>query len=246
MWKDENVPAHWEESPKEWKRLFPDWEYKFWTDKTMREFMEKHYPDFLDIYDNYDYPIQRSDAFRYHILEEIGGIYSDLDIVPTNNFVHFFENTDAEVYLPMTQNILSFTNCIMMSKKGSKFWKHVQKLLRERAGKQNKWWYYIPHFCVIFSSGPQLLTRCVETYQLPIALLPRNIISQDMTSPHIKDNKYTMALQGQSWNKWDSHALAFFYTKRNIFYQLIVIIFIYWIYLFILYRNNYLKHNFLD
>jgi mannosyltransferase OCH1-like enzyme len=242
MWKDENVPVQWEESPREWKRLFPDWEYKFWTDKTMREFMEKHYPDFLETYDNYEYPIQRSDSFRYHILEFEGGIYSDLDIVPTSNFTWFFENTDAEVYLPMTQNILSFTNCIMASKRNAPFWKHVQKWLKIRAGK----WYICAHFTVIFQCGPQLLTKSVETYNKPIGLLPRNIISQDMTNPHIKNNEYTLALFGRSWNRWDSHLLGFFYINRKTFYQLVFVLLIYWIYLFFLYRSNYMEYHLVD
>jgi len=243
MWKDENIPEHWKDSPKEYKRLFPDWEYKFWTDKTMREFMVEHYPDFLDMYDSYPYPIQRADSFRCFVLEKIGGIYSDLDIVPTSNFQWLFENTDAEVYLPMTQNILSFTNCIMVSKKNSPFWKHAQKWLRKRAGKRSEWWGKFNHFLIIFSTGPQLITKAVETYNSTIGLLPRNIISQDMTNPEIKNNMFTYATYGRSWNRWDSHFLIFFYVNRSKFYKLVFLLLIYWIYLFFWYQSFYQQHN---
>ena len=235
MWKDNNVPEHWLESPKEWKRLFPDFAHMFWTDVTMREFMVQHYNWFLPIYDGYKYPIQRSDSFRCFMLHFYGGIYSDLDIVPTSNFTYLFENTNAEVYLPMTQNILSFTNCLMMSQKKARFWETTFKVMKERANKN----YWLTHFQIIFSTGPQMLTKSVEIYNQPIGLLPRNIISQNMTNPEIKDNTYTKALYGRSWHRWDSTIITGIYVNRNLIYKGLFMLLIYWIYLFIIYRNYY-------
>ncbi len=237
MWKDENVPAQWAESPKEWIRLFPDWEYKFWTDKTMREFMVQHYPDFVETYDNYPYPIQRADSFRCYILHYYGGIYSDLDIVATSNFQFLFEDTDAEVYLPKTDNIESYTNCIMASKSGAKFWEHTFEVLKKRA-KIN---YKISYVRIIYSAGPQALTFSVNTYPNPICVLPRCIISQNLTNPEIKDNRFTRALVGGSWHRWDAVVVTTVYTNRKSLYILFLASLIYWIYLFFLYRNYYLK-----
>lgn len=242
-WKDENIPDKWEESPREWKRLYPTWEYKLWTDSSMREFMAEHYPDYLEMYDNYKYTIQRCDAFRYFVLFHYGGIYSDLDIVPTCNFEFLFQNTDTEVYLPMTQNILSFTNCLMASTQKAPFWIHLHKLLRKRSTETKAWWTFGKHFATIFKTGPQLLTFSVETYNNTIGLLPRSIISQDMTNPDIKNRSFTRALVGQSWNEWDSHFLAFFYVNRKYWYANLGLLFIYLVYLFLFYRNFYVMYS---
>ena len=57
-----------------------DFEYMFWTDVTLREFLFTNYPYFLSTYDSYPYAIQRIDAVRYFLLYHYGGFYIDLDI----------------------------------------------------------------------------------------------------------------------------------------------------------------------
>ena len=57
-----------------------DFEYMFWTDATLREFLHTNYPYFLSTYDSYPYTIQRIDAVRYFLLYHYGGFYIDLDI----------------------------------------------------------------------------------------------------------------------------------------------------------------------
>jgi mannosyltransferase OCH1-like enzyme len=57
-----------------------DFEYMFWTDVTLREFLHANYPYFLSTYDSYRYTIQRIDAVRYFLLYHYGGFYIDLDI----------------------------------------------------------------------------------------------------------------------------------------------------------------------
>jgi mannosyltransferase OCH1-like enzyme len=39
------------------------------------------YPWFLDTYDGYPYPVQRTDAIRYFLIRHFGGVYIDLDNV---------------------------------------------------------------------------------------------------------------------------------------------------------------------
>ena len=57
----------------------PEWEYKLWTDADADAFIEREYPEFLDTFRNYPYPIQRADAIRYFVLDHYGGVYIDLD-----------------------------------------------------------------------------------------------------------------------------------------------------------------------
>ena len=241
-WKTTIVPDDWKESESEYKRLFPTWEYKLWTDEAMKEFMEKEFNWFMPIYNNYPLNIQRCDAFRYFVLYKMGGLYSDLDIVPTSNFEWFFEDTNSEVFLAKTENIDSTTNCIMASKAGARFWEHTFEWLIKRYY-ENGWYhklcyFNITHFNVIFSTGPQLVTAAVRTYHRPITYFPKNIISQNMTNPKMKDNTYTKALYGRSWNRWDSHTISFIYINRYFFYFTYYMTIIYFAYMYMVGKNR--------
>ena len=65
--------------PESWKRLNPDWEYRFWTDEDLRAFMAEEFPHLIDLFDGYSLPVQRADLARYCILYRIGGLYADID-----------------------------------------------------------------------------------------------------------------------------------------------------------------------
>src|SRR6202040_1278000 len=52
-WKDDAPPARLASFQAAWRRLHPDWTYRFWTDATTRAFVAEHYPDFLAAYDGY-------------------------------------------------------------------------------------------------------------------------------------------------------------------------------------------------
>lgn len=234
-WKDENVPDKWKESPESWKKFFPDWDYKLWTDKEMRKFIEKEYNWFLKYYDSYKYNIQRVDSFRYFCLYHYGGLYTDLDICCENNFEFLFEMVDAEVYLPKTPNIESYTNCIMASKAKAEFWKTMFMVLEER---HNKYWYS-SYISIIFSTGPQALTEAVNRYICPICVLPRSIISQSINDPNKKNNLYTKALTGASWHNLEAIVVTKTYKNWKKIVIFFIVLIIYWIYLFFEYRNFY-------
>ena len=75
-----------------------------WTDDLSRQFVETHYPAFLQMYDSYKYPIQRADSIRYFILNHFGGIYMDLDIGCRRRLDPLLQG-DWEVILPITKPV---------------------------------------------------------------------------------------------------------------------------------------------
>ena len=78
-WKDERVPQRWQAFQASWRRHHPRWSYRLWTDEDCRELVARHAPWFLTIYDAYREPIMRVDAFRYLVMQRLGGVYVDLD-----------------------------------------------------------------------------------------------------------------------------------------------------------------------
>merc|ERR1712188_54637 len=112
----EELPPLWKDTPAAWKAAHPDWEYKFWTDKSARDFIAKEYAWFLPTFDGYEFPIQRADALRYFALYHYGGLYADLDLKPSRPLGSFLGNADTVLF--ETPN-MGLTNMIIASKKGS-------------------------------------------------------------------------------------------------------------------------------
>jgi hypothetical protein len=63
------------------RSLNPGFEYKFFDDKDIEDFIVTNYPDFLSLYRSYNYNIQKVDFFRYLAIYHFGGFYFDLDVI---------------------------------------------------------------------------------------------------------------------------------------------------------------------
>ena len=225
-YKTLNLPLEWKNTPNEWKKHFPEYEYRLQTDLDNRNFIILHAPWFLYFYDNFNYNIMRVDAIRVFWMYFCGGIYSDLDIAPTSDFSFFFKNNNNEVYLVKTQNIESTTNCIFASKRYAPFWLNYMETMVNRFCEWHIW-KLSHYFIIIFNTGPQAITYTVKKYNKPVCYMPDCLISTNLTNPKIRNEIYTTALKGQSWNRLDSKILLFFYINRNFWIFLIIIIHLY-------------------
>ena len=62
------------------KLLNPDFEYLFFDDKGVVEFIDQQFPEYRCIFDSFRYAISRYDFFRYLAIYHYGGFYLDLDV----------------------------------------------------------------------------------------------------------------------------------------------------------------------
>jgi mannosyltransferase OCH1-like enzyme len=86
MWVDENIPQHLKLMQNSVKELHPHYEYKFWTDRDLEEFLIQNYPNVFIMYERvFPYVIQKMDFIRLLLVYHFGGIYIDLDVVCTKN-----------------------------------------------------------------------------------------------------------------------------------------------------------------
>ena len=60
--------------------LNPDFEYLFFDDKRVEEFLDEKFPEFRSVFHSFRVPIQRYDFFRYLAVYYFGGFYLDLDV----------------------------------------------------------------------------------------------------------------------------------------------------------------------
>ena len=211
LWKNENIPIEWIESHNQYKKLYNDYKYILWTDQTMKEFIEKNYNWFLHTYNNYKYNIQRVDAFRYFVLYHMGGIYSDLDIIPLKK-MDILLQYDNSIPITKNKNIfsgLSLTNSFMCSKPQSQLMKYCIDNLILYKDKKKK---LGRHLHVLSTTGPMFLSNIVKKYYKGYPTIEKDniyIIPEKLFNPPQKDYSICKHLPGGSWHSYDSQLFDF-------------------------------------
>ena len=74
-----------------WQTYNPGLDYRFYDDAGCRDLVAREFPQYLDCYDRFLYPIQRADFFRYLVVYRYGGLYADIDMECLQPFDRFFE-----------------------------------------------------------------------------------------------------------------------------------------------------------
>jgi hypothetical protein len=118
-----------------WEKSHPGWELRLWDDADIRALVADNYPDYLATFDGYPSGIYRADAFRFFVLHKIGGIYSDLDVLPLRNAEELLGQTECFVGAEPEKHVrendalyrgmpISLCNAFMGSVPGHAFWRH--------------------------------------------------------------------------------------------------------------------------
>lgn len=61
--------------------LHPDYEYLFFDDAKVEEFIDREFPQYRNVCDSFQFRIQKYDFFRYLAVYRYGGFYFDLDVL---------------------------------------------------------------------------------------------------------------------------------------------------------------------
>jgi hypothetical protein len=163
-WKDENVSGC-KGSPDSWKDLNPGWQYRFWTDGDLQEFMREEFPDLVPIFNAYPNSVQRADLWRYCVLWRIGGVYADIDtdclaqLEPLygDHRVILCQEPPQHVRAALLRGMSAlWFNGTMASPAGHNFWSDVVDLCHLMARHT--------HRDVVETTGPLLLSAAVERW----------------------------------------------------------------------------------
>ena len=192
--------------------------------------MSYHYPQHLELYDNYPYPIQRCDAVRYFILHRYGGLYADMDYFCNRSWDEVLMSYPKEIYLVETPNKLynsvHVSNSLMYSKAGHVFW---SKLFIELEIHKTTPMYYSRHLIVMFTTGPGILNRVFSRYQTryrlnhyPFRLFhPYGLASEAKIMSDLS-NIYAYHMQEGSWHANDTTLINFVYQEWKILITIIL------------------------
>ena len=207
-WKDHNIPKKWKQSPISIKKYMPGWKYVLMTDRDNRNFVKKHFPDFLKYYDAFPYPIMKADSIRYMFLYVYGGLYMDLDFVVLHPLDNLF-TSDNEVYLVNSSNVGSYlTNSFMASKPGCKLWLDAIEAMK----KPVPYYYMGRHLTVMKQTGSFMLTGVVSESKIVYGMLPVKLILPCSVCNIGCQTKgaYLKQLEGSSWVSYDTKCFNFF------------------------------------
>ncbi|WWD16371.1 hypothetical protein CI109_100797 [Kwoniella shandongensis] len=211
-WKNDHLPEKWQKAWRECREGMPDYEYMLWTDDVSREFIAKHYPAHLHMFDSYEYPIQRADSIRYFVLHHFGGIYMDLDIGCRRRLDPLLQG-DWEVILPITKPV-GVSNDLIFSSKGSAFMDdtvHGLSAFNHR--------YATNYPTVMFSTGPMFLSAqyalysaghpLTESHPRPeVRILPKSLYGKNTPMSNVPHSFFSH-FYGSSWHADDAGFITF-------------------------------------
>ncbi|KAJ9120552.1 hypothetical protein QFC24_005228 [Naganishia onofrii] len=204
-------------------------EYMLWTDDQSRHFIAEHYPQFLAMFDGYEYPIQRADAIRYFVLHHFGGIYMDLDIGCRRRLEPLISG-DWDVLLPRTKPV-GVSNDLIFSAKRHPF---MEATIHGLVAFDHR--YVTNYPTVMFSTGPMFLSAqygiytsahpVTPTHPHPqIRILPKSLYGKNAKegeAPH----SFFAHYYGSSWHADDAGFITFLGSSGKLLMYLGMAVFV--------------------
>jgi mannosyltransferase OCH1-like enzyme len=102
----------------------PDYTYTLLTEIDAIDFLETHYPAYVNTYNTLERVQYKSDLLRYLYLHKYGGIYVDIDVLPIVPFDILLERMNCSFYIPFGAHHggkLEVSNNFMGSVSGNPF-----------------------------------------------------------------------------------------------------------------------------
>lgn len=185
-----------------WKELHPNWQYIFWDDIKIANFIEMNFPQYLNSYHSFSYDIQRWDAIRYLILYKMGGLYVDFDYECLENIEPlllknccFAMEPEGHVFIKEHEGKY-FNNALMASIPNHPFMEKViervfdnNRLEEDIIDKKTR---------VLLSTGPLMLTSLyMENPDYNVYLIPSEYVSPftKMESLMLLNGQYSEMLE---------------------------------------------------
>jgi hypothetical protein len=194
-------------------------EYMLWTDEQSRRFISEQYPQFLAMFDGYEYPIQRADAIRYFILHHFGGVYMDLDIGCKRRLDPLISG-DWDVLLPRTKPV-GVSNDLIFAAKRHPF---MEATIHGLIAFDHR--YVTNYPTVMFSTGPMFLSAQYGLYSSAhpltpvhprpqIRILPKSLYGKN-AKPDEAPHSFFAHYYGSSWHSDDAGFITFLGTSGKL------------------------------
>lgn len=221
---DENpiIPENYLNNIENCKKINSDFEIKIWNGKECYLMVEKYFPEKLDLYNSFKYPIQRCDMARLIILYVYGGIYSDMDRYSVNSYNLLLNKYNSyNIILGKYKFFPVLSNDLIVSSKNNKY---IYNCINNITN-----FNYVYYYLIIFiTTGPIFLTEQYYSYNnkkeiliLDIELNPCDLCN---CSFDIAES-ISFSTFDNNWLDKKNYETLIRYINCNI-YQIIIIIFI--------------------
>jgi len=214
---------------KSWQEKNPNWTYYCWNAKDCINLVKRHFPEHLEMYRSYPYPIQQCDCIRYCFLYRYGGLYADMDYFCNRPWDEVLQNYPEDLYITETPNKIynevHISNSLMYTKPKHSFWKHI---LIEMQKYSSVPVYYSKHLTIMYTTGPAIINRIFHKYKNKYKL---NYYPYELFHPfgittelrvNINPKVYSYHLQKGYWNTIDTNMINFFYKEYKIILFIII------------------------
>ena len=158
--------------------------YKMWNKKDIELLLVDKYPEYIDLYNEFRYDIQRADFIRYIILYEYGGVFIDCDVIFLKNCIPY-DIFDREYFFVKSMGVIY--NAIIGSKKHNNIFKLILNEIEMSIYKQEEEIYKTWKGRLVFQTTGQsmlkrvlkndkhILTNIIETYNPKKKIDDKNI-----------------------------------------------------------------------
>mmetsp|Transcript_15309 Transcript_15309/g.18578 ORF Transcript_15309/g.18578 Transcript_15309/m.18578 type:complete len:422 (+) Transcript_15309:153-1418(+) len=170
------LPEKYKKPLESWQMINPEWLIVIWDESAIFNMMEKYFPRYIGIMNDYPYMIQKIDAAKYFFLEQFGGMYSDMDQFCLREIEKFIDPETEEADFvcslltesrTMTMISSSFkfregpyiNNAFCVCKPQVEVWEDVRHRL---ASKRDSKGYQAKELCVLNTTGPVFFTKAIK------------------------------------------------------------------------------------
>lgn len=155
----EDLPSYAKEATKTWKKLNPDYEYRYFNDRDIYKFIKYNYGDeMIKLFESFKVPVMKADLWRYLVTYKYGGIYCDIDTLCLDPIDKWINSESKMVVAP--ENGLHYVQWIFAVEPNSPIIKEVIDLLVDRCQNID---YDMPAF-VHHYTGPGLFTDGIRKF----------------------------------------------------------------------------------
>lgn len=187
-----SIPSDVQRNIDSWKKVNPEWQHILYDDEDIMEFMETYHPESLDVFNSLDSIVEKTDMWRYAVLDTFGGVYADTDtlcIRPVEEWWGDNENATVAIGLEdsttpfiMKRNklteLIQFSQWTMASSPGHPIVHNMayyiyRHMRLEKLGVDN---YDDPKLGILHRTGPGIWTDAIYDYIIKNGYDPRDVI----------------------------------------------------------------------
>jgi hypothetical protein len=154
-----NLPKDAKNASQTWKKLNPDYEYKYMNDRDIYKFVKYNYgEEMLSLMNSMKVPVMKADLWRYLVIYKYGGIYCDIDTICNKPIDEWIPHDSKMVVAP--ENGLHYIQWTFASEPKSPIIKSIIDVVVERCQNVD---YGRKHF-VHYHTGPDAFTEGIRRY----------------------------------------------------------------------------------